>query len=277
MPQHSTRKDVDDKRPEHVTNGQEPYLIAYRYDSGLVAPRIVPAPISRSWMTATREHFANRCLPLLVANENGWFILNSHAFVACWSGQDAKEEIQIEYLSGPEPYPAHSHFGYGILTWNFPYLFRTSPGYNLLVRGPANYPKDGVYALDGIVETDWAVAPFTFNLQLTHPGLPVRFDVDEPVCMLVPQRRGELEAFRPMLHNLEYEPDIHSQYLQWNQSRSDFLASLREPHAKNEKDRWQKHYFRGTSPGGFNAPEHQTKLRLREFDEIVTEGTEEPS
>jgi hypothetical protein len=126
-------------------------------------------------------------------------------------------------------------------------ISHTFPGYNLLVRGPANYPKDGVYALEGIVETDWAVAPFTFNLKLTHPVLSVRFDVDEPICMLVPQRRGELEAFRLMFHNLESEPDIHSQYLQWNQSRTEFLASLREPHFKNEKDRWQKHYFRGTS------------------------------
>ena len=49
-----------------------------------------------------------------------------------------------------------SHFGDGILTWHLPILFRTPPGYNLLVRGPANYPKDAVSPLEGIVETDWA-------------------------------------------------------------------------------------------------------------------------
>jgi hypothetical protein len=40
---------------------------------------------------------------------------------------------------------AISHFGSGILTWNVPYLFRTPPGYNLLVRGPANWPKDAAF------------------------------------------------------------------------------------------------------------------------------------
>jgi Family of unknown function (DUF6065) len=38
-----------------------------------------------------------------------------------------------------------SHFGDGIRTWHLPMLFRTPPGYKLLVRGPANYPKEAVY------------------------------------------------------------------------------------------------------------------------------------
>jgi hypothetical protein len=273
----NTTNDVDDRRSDRDPNIEEPCLIAYRTDSPLVPPRIIPAPISRSWMNATQYHFANRCLPLLVANENGWLIINSHTFVATWSGKDGKEEILIEYLYGPEPYPALSHFGYGILTWNIPYLFRTSPGYNLLIRGPANYPKDGVYPLEGIVETDWSPAPFTYNLKLTRPGLPVRFDVDEPICMLVPQRRGELEAFRPMLSNLVPETDLHNQFLEWAESRKEFLDSLEVPRAGREKDRWQKHYFRGTSPGGFNALEHQVRLKLRNFEGLITESEPERS
>ncbi len=70
-------------------------------------------------------------------------------------------------------YPATSMFGHGILTFHIPFLVRTHPGYNLLVRGPANMPRDGVSPLEGIVETDWAVATFTMSWQLTlsgHPG-----------------------------------------------------------------------------------------------------------
>jgi hypothetical protein len=29
---------------------------------------------------------------------------------------------------------------------------------------------------------------------------------------------------------------------------------------------WEGHYFRGTSPGGASASEHQTKLKVREFE-----------
>jgi hypothetical protein len=35
---------------------------------------------------------------------------------------------------------------------HLPMLFRSPAGYNLLVPGPANYPKDGVRPLEGIVE-----------------------------------------------------------------------------------------------------------------------------
>jgi Family of unknown function (DUF6065) len=42
-------------------------------------------------------------------------------------------------------------------------VFRTPPGCNLYVRGPANSPKDGIAALEGIIETDWSEATFTMN------------------------------------------------------------------------------------------------------------------
>jgi hypothetical protein len=35
---------------------------------------------------------------------------------------------------------------------------------------------------------------------------------------------------------------------------------------------WQRHYFTGQSPGGLRAPEHQLKLKLRDFEEIERPG-----
>ncbi|HMZ02762.1 MAG TPA: DUF6065 family protein, partial [Burkholderiaceae bacterium] len=64
---------------------------------------------------------------------------------------------------GPNKGQITSHFGSGILTFSLPYLFRTSPGYGMLVRGPTNCAKDGAAPLDGIVETDWAPYSFTMN------------------------------------------------------------------------------------------------------------------
>jgi hypothetical protein len=109
-------------------------------------------------MNETAGRSANRCLPLLMANEAGWVLKNPAAFTATWDGSDARDAIRVEY---DDACPANqrlasSHFGSGVLTFAVPYLFRTLPGFNLLVRGPANWPKDGVCALDGLVETDWA-------------------------------------------------------------------------------------------------------------------------
>ena len=243
---------------------RELLLVAYR-----VVPfprmRLVRAPSARTWMQATDRSFANRCLPLLIANQAGWFLLSSHTVRATWTGGDDISSLRLDYLNGMPPYPAVSHFGHGILTWNIPYLFRTAQGYNLLVRGPSNLPKDGVCPLEGIVEADWSAATFTVNWKFTRPNHPVTFDVNEPICMLVPQRRGELEEFRPQIREIGTEPEIAGAYQAWHQSRTRFLSDLKILRSEAAKQGWQRDYFQGVSPSGLTATEHQTKLALYDF------------
>ena len=177
------------------------------------APQITPAPVSRTWMSETREGWPTRCLPMLIANQSGWELRNPSAFTATWMGQANDVDVMItpDKRDAGQFLPL-SHFGNGILTWKLPLLFRTPPGYNLLVRGPANYPKDAVCPLEGIVETDWASASFSMSWKLTRKLMPVRFEVDEPICMIVPQRRGDLEEFAPELRLIESDEDLQRQH-----------------------------------------------------------------
>ena len=209
---------------------------------------LVPAQRSRGWMDATNAHFANRCLPLLMANQAGWFLISAHKLRLTWNGADDLGAVKVEHLDGPTPTPAMSHFGSGIVTWNVPYLFRTSPGYNLLVRGPANWPKEGVSPLEGLVETDWSSATFTVNWRMTRPHFPVTFEVGEPLCMLVPQRRGELESFHPQLRMLSSEPALEDEVSGLVGKPSDSsIPSSPAPTPALPEQRWQKHYFQGVS------------------------------
>jgi hypothetical protein len=145
-------------------------------------------------------------------------------------------------------------------------MFRTPAGFNLIARGPTNWPKDGAHALDGIVETDWAVATFTMNWKITALNRPVLFDEGEPFCMVVPQRRGELEGFQPQIREIADDPEVADAYAKWVESRNRFLRSLNTAEEEALKQQWEKHYFRGTAPDGTKAPVHQTKLHLREFE-----------
>jgi Family of unknown function (DUF6065) len=244
-----------------------PSLIAYRVHSGVGMP-IVPAERSREWMDATDERFANRCLPLLIANQAGWFILNTHELRVTWNGGEEIEDLKVKVLSGDPPYPASSHFGHAILTWHIPFLFRTPPGYQLLARGPSNWPKDGISPLEGIVETDWASATFTMNWKVTRPRVPVTFAVGEPICMVVPIRCDTLETFQPQLDDLVRTPD-YQKYLRWSADRSKFLSELGEPESESAKLGWQKDYFRGQSRDGARAPVHRTKIHLNEFQDGI--------
>lgn len=244
---------------------ERPALTAYRLHSKPHMP-IVQAHASRDWIDATREQFARRCLPLLIANQAGWYILTSHSLRVTWNGGDEITDLQLEWLDGNEPYPAVSHFGHGILTWTLPYLFRTSPGYQLLARGPANWPKDGICALEGMVETDWSVATFTMNWILTAVDHPVEFEAGEPICMIVPQRYDSLEAFQPELRDLETDPHVQEAHAEWSDSRRQYLVDLNIPGSPAARQGWQKDYFRGQTLSGEKAPEHRTKLRLSPFE-----------
>lgn len=257
------------EEPSGITaNRQEaPRLTAYCLNPFL-SMALVPASAEREWMKATDHRFANRCLPLLIANQSGWLLLSAHAVRVSWTGGQSREALRIELLSGEPPCPALSHFGHGILTWHVPYLFRTSPGYNLLVRGPANWPKEGIYPLEGLVESDWAEATFTMNWKMTRHRYPVVFEAGEPIAMLVPQRRGELESFRTEIRNLESDPDVQESYEEWAEDRAWFNSELRRSGSEAQRQGWQKHYFQGYSFQQGRIEEHQTKLKLRDFVEV---------
>ena len=239
---------------------------------------IVPAPRRRAWMDEAKDHWPNRCLPLLIANESGWTIPNPISFEATWNGDESPEGVRIE-LSGahaPLPPPVVSHFGFGVITWAIPYVFRTPPGYNLLARGPANLPKDGIWPLEGVVETDWAFANFTMNWKFTRADHPVSFEAGEPFCMIVPQRRGELEAFEPRMRQLQLDSELAAEFelfaanrqtMQINKFFSKYVDQL-----GSYKTDWEGHYYRGLAPSGRPAETHQTRLNLQQFQSDADEG-----
>lgn len=229
-----------------------------------------PASQRREWMDATPGRLANRCLPLLIANQSGWVVLNRGRVTATWHGGTQTGDCTIESDGCPEE--PLSHFGSGIITWRIPYLFRTPPGWNVLMRGPANLPKDGASSLEGVIETDWAPQPAFHSWKLTRVGQPVTWEDGEPICMVLPQRRGELEAWVPQKQDISTDEELCDEYILFTASRSYFNAT-RIGHD------WQKHYFVGASPGTTEAPPgtHQTKLALRPFRNASPEGGAETS
>jgi hypothetical protein len=236
------------------------YLIHEHLDVPLVA-----APVARDWMDASPERFAYRCLPLAIANQAGWLVLNPVTFSACWNGGPGLDATAITFAAGQPDGRVVSHFGGGIVTFAVPYLFRTPAGVNLWVKGPSNYFKDGAQALEGVVETDWLPSTFTMNWKLTRPNHPVRFEAGEPVSMLVPVPRGLAEGLEPRLVRLEDNAELTALYLKWQRERSEFLSALKEREPAALARSWQRDYMKGLRPDGGRAPEHQTRLRLKEF------------
>lgn len=239
-------------------------LTAHLIDGQLASMR--SSPFERPWMDATSERYAYRCLPLNIANAHGWELLSPTGFSAIWRGDAALDALTII----PDPgtiSPVVSHFGHGILTFHIPAIFRTEPGYDLMVQGPINRPKDALYALSGVVETDWAPFTFTMNWQFTRPGASVRFEKDEPFCHLFPIKRGELESFEPELRLLSEDPELKAQYEAWMASRLKFNADLKTAGSDAQAEKWQKHYYQGLDVEGRSRAleDHRTRVRLKPF------------
>ncbi len=242
-----------------------PRLIAYRLPGYSHYPRIVPASADRHWMDFTTRKWANRCLPLRIANQAGWAVLNPAEFEAVWTGKPQLDSLKLTTKTGAKPDLAHSMFGYGIVTFVIPYLFRTPEGFNLYVHGPSNELKDGIGPLDGLVETDWLPFPFTMNWRFTRPMKKVRFDPDEPICMIAPVRRGEVEQFEPEIRNLESEPELLRSFKTWYASRQEAQKAALGESRPGETAPQQGHYIRGEGHLGERAENHQNKLNIQPF------------
>jgi hypothetical protein len=245
-------------------------LVAYCLNDKV--PKIDVAPNSRAWMNDTHLGFANRCLPLRIANQAGWFILNDRKIEVMWNGGIRRGDVAIRvYKHGlsedisKEELLVSSHFGHGIVTWQIPYLFRTPPGYNLWVRGPTNWCKDGACPLDAIVETDWSEATFTMNWKITRPGIPIVFDEEEPICMISPCIRGSVEEFQPEIRDIADNEILKVGYELWNSSRTAFNKELRSPDAKAG---YQAHYYVGKTLSGKSFSQHQRKSTPRNFRDV---------
>lgn len=241
-------------------------LTAYRLTATDPIVTLAPAASARAWMDASSSRFAYRCLPLLMANQAGWFLNLTDDVEAEWNGGDSLSCVTV-FGSDRIRENVMSHFGQGILTFRLPYLFRTPRGYDLLVRGPANLFKDGIAPLEGLVESDWATSPFTMNWKITRAKHRIRFAKGEPVAMIVPMARGDLERFDPKSKRITDDPALDRRYRAWFESRNTFLKDLNAQVPKAVDEGWQRDYFQGKAPDGPTAPanEHRTKIAIKPF------------
>jgi hypothetical protein len=71
---------------------------------------LAPAPGRRAWMDRTPERFANRCLPLLMANQAGWMVNLTEPVEVEWSGREGHGEVEV-FGSARVQGSVKSHFG----------------------------------------------------------------------------------------------------------------------------------------------------------------------
>ncbi|GAB4114886.1 MAG: hypothetical protein Tsb0027_04480 [Wenzhouxiangellaceae bacterium] len=221
-----------------------------------------PARPTRQWMDATAGQYAYRCIPLTAANTMGWEYLNPVTCEFRWGGMTAQEDVQV-WLEDGHRWRPRTHFGSGVVTWELPFLFRTEPGYGLVVCGPANCDKTGIVPLDGFIRTDWLPYPFTMNWRITRRHHSVRFEAGEPIARIFPYPLGLLEETVVEIAEFEDDPELVSQFRLWAERRKQNAQQHQHAQAKaNLDDRadtrglWTRAYAHGEG-----AQQHQTVFK----------------
>src|SRR5262249_41642005 len=138
--------------------------------------------------------------------------------LATWNGSPEPAGLRVE-VDPQWEVAIKSQFGRGILTFSPPWLFRTSPGWDLYAKGPSNRWKPNCVPREGGTETWWLTSPSPRNGKRTEPG-PVAFARGESLVQLVPAPhatfRGALARESPIT---AVEPEAAAELLRWRAER----------------------------------------------------------
>jgi hypothetical protein len=231
---------------------------AYKLLNEILEGEISESPIRRDWMDEDNSIY--RCLPMTIANQNGWVVESPCDVTASWVGGKASDGVHFlvdTSYSSPQRF-VDCIFGNGIITFFMNFIVRTPPGVNLLVRGAPNFYIDGAHPLEGVVETDWLNFTFTMNWKITSPGKTIYFKKGDPICFLQPVPHNYSEEFNFEINSIEINPELKEKFNAYNKARIDFLNN---PAGKS----WQGNYFKGEDvSGGPVASEdvHSVKLKI---------------
>lgn len=236
---------------------------------------LVPASNRRQWMDETPYQYAYRCLPLQIANANGWELRAPSEILISWNGGNHKQDLTVHFENDEIWNYAASSFGSGIVTFHPGYLFKTigDVKYDLLVTGLANHWYDFMVPLTGVVETWWNPATFTMNYKLLQPGT-YQIRKGDPLVFLtlLPHELPEIEA---TICQMKDDPDVWREYHDWSAKRTRTIRALEHMDQTGEgvdgidpanpATHWEKDYFRGKSRDGSRVEEHHTKRRYPSF------------
>jgi hypothetical protein len=228
---------------------------------------LVPAARTREWMDKTPGSFAYHCLPLVMANSLGWFVINDIPCEMEWDGTEPASGLQIwpteELNDIQKHFMPSSHFGSGVITFHAEYMFWTDEKISLITKGPANMPKHGIQSLEGVIETGWLPYPFTMNWKMTAKNTRVRFERGEPIAQIFPYPSNMIIDTEPEIQTLSMDtnPELYLKYEDYRKKRMVFNEKFKYDGTKR-----QKYYVRGEdSMGNKYAEHHQTDWKTKPF------------
>ena len=170
------------------------------------SPEIKQSRIKRDWMDETHNKHAYQCMPMTVANVNGWEIIMQEDLVVQWDGGNNI----VEVLSGGEQsgrIVAHPSM-VGIISLSMGWAIGTEEGYNTFITGSPNYFPSGAVPLSASLPSSWWPDESQMNWKITKIGEPVIFPAGSPFCFFNIYEESLLSSVEFEIENLWDKPKL---------------------------------------------------------------------
>jgi len=206
--------------------------------------------------------YASFCLPLTIANQQGFVIKAMHDAEIFWDGESFSLDIKSNGLMHPvSPQIYATDFGPGVLTIDHRFVFRTPPGINLMTIQPPNYFIEGLHVMAGTVESDNLRRSFTFNIKVTSPNKKIYIKKGDWLAAFIPVQRNFIEKFELVDADKLFSDDIIN-----NEQRNMVaLGYQRNTHQDFGGDVGKindsgRRYFKGIHADGTKYKDHQKRI-----------------
>jgi hypothetical protein len=141
----------------------------------------------REWFTDTLSSSKS----LITGNALGFVIGSHYDIKAEWDGTPQSESILIQAKASEEEMSymsptITSEKGNGILTFTYPFSFKTPKGVKLITINPPNMILPGMTVLTEVFEPDTEEENFSFNIKFNVPGIGVELKAGTPLVAVVP-------------------------------------------------------------------------------------------
>lgn len=210
------------------------------YDHSL---RPIQADREKAWWddnSKTRDH-AKHCLPLIMANSLGYFILSPGTFIVRWNG-NIQEHAVIEKIDGCSHYMVDDHAAFGSFTVQAGFIPRTiDPGDYVYVKGIANERSLPYTCMEAAIEAWWNPGVFGLVYLLNQPG-EFLIRKGQPIAQMF--LLSGRHAASTIVHD-----GVHPGYAEWIKKRS-------RPGYRKDLD-----YMVGKLPDGSKVEEHVTNWK----------------
>lgn len=197
---------------------------AYTIDQNSTNMDIIPGICERSWFAP----HAYRCAPLKVANRAGWDLRLNEYVVVEWNG--APHLSDVEVIKGENV--AESVFGMGTFTLTVGYIWKLSPGWQLMVMPIPNGDLGDCEAMTAIMEPEILNYPWFLTMRMFHQGL-TRITPGQRVARVMPVRISEYEDSLFKIYSKETD-EMKAERVS--------LSTDRELLIEEGVKKWGKHY-----------------------------------